>query len=461
MDRQVWGKFSGQRVLLLQGPVGPFFARVAAALHDNGVAAVHKINFNGGDWWFYRKDAVNYRGTLEDWPGFLAGYLAQHRIDAIVLFGDCRPLHRVAVRQAARLELPCWVFEEGYIRPNYVTFERHGVNGYSELPTSTAFYADLPTGTPLPELEVGATFAHAARFAMVYYTASSLAKPWFRHRVHHRSLNMLEGMVWWRSLGRKLLFAAREASLMPRLEGEWSKRFFLVALQTAGDSQVLTHSGFASVEDFIETVVASFVKSAPGEAVLVLKHHPLDRGYHDYASLVNRLRREHRLGERLVYVHDLHLPTLLTHARGVVVINSTVGLSALHHQTPVITLGKAIYNLPGLAFQGSLSRFWTEAEQQTPDLVLYWKFRAYVVDHTQLNGSFYKVMPGGDRSGLIGRAAVTFPATGAEGENADWSREPVAALADPAVSAVSPRTLGSARGAVMMADAESVHAPTG
>ena len=460
MDRQVWGKFSGQRVLLLQGPVGPFFARVGSALRAAGAAAVHKINFNGGDWWYYRQQAVNYRGTKDDWPAFLADYLARHRIDAVILFGDCRPLHRVAVREAARLELPCWVFEEGYIRPNYVTFERHGVNGYSELPASTAFYADLPHSAPPPEQEVGATFGQAAKLAMAYYTAGTLGRLWFRHALHHRRLNMLEGLVWCRSYARKLMFASREAPLMPRLEGEWSKRFFLVALQTAGDSQVLTHSGFESVDEFIETVVESFAKTAPQDAVLVVKHHPLDRGYHDYTRLLNRLRLEHRLGERLQYVHDLHLPTLLNHARGVVVINSTVGLSALHHQTPVITLGKAIYNLPGLSFQGSLPRFWNEAEQQKPDLALYWKFRGFVVEHTQLNGSFYKVMPGSDRSGLIPPAAQPRP----EPVRADAPAAPPAPreqTATPRGATATARAPGSAHGAVMMADAESVHAPTG
>src|SRR5207253_3330067 len=38
----------GKRVLLLQGPVGPFFRRLAARLRAAG-AEVHKVNFNGGD----------------------------------------------------------------------------------------------------------------------------------------------------------------------------------------------------------------------------------------------------------------------------------------------------------------------------------------------------------------------------------------------------------------------------
>ena len=41
-------QFSGKRVLLLQGPVGPFFALLAQDLREAG-AEVFKVNFNAGD----------------------------------------------------------------------------------------------------------------------------------------------------------------------------------------------------------------------------------------------------------------------------------------------------------------------------------------------------------------------------------------------------------------------------
>ena len=40
--------FADKKVLLLQGPIGPFFYRFAKKLKQAG-ASVHKINFNGGD----------------------------------------------------------------------------------------------------------------------------------------------------------------------------------------------------------------------------------------------------------------------------------------------------------------------------------------------------------------------------------------------------------------------------
>jgi capsular polysaccharide export protein len=100
--------------------------------------------------------------------------------------------------------------------------------------------------------------------------------------------------------------------------------------------------------------------------------------------------REAGIELRVRYIHDQHLPTLLMYAHGVVVINSTVGLSAIHHGAPTKVCGKALYDMPGLTYQGTLDEFWSDALYSKPDQRLYQRFRNYLVAETQLNGSFYK-----------------------------------------------------------------------
>ena len=41
-------------VLLLQGPIGPFFSRFSKELSERGFN-VHKVNLNGGDKLFYKQ----------------------------------------------------------------------------------------------------------------------------------------------------------------------------------------------------------------------------------------------------------------------------------------------------------------------------------------------------------------------------------------------------------------------
>ena len=82
-----------------------------------------------------------------------------------------------------------------------------------------------------------------------------------------------------------------------------------------------------------------------------------------------------------------HLPTLLSRSEGVVVVNSTTGLSALHHGRPVTVLGSAIFDLAGLTFQGPLDGFWQESTP--PDPELFKAFRKVVLTQAQVNGSFF------------------------------------------------------------------------
>jgi capsular polysaccharide export protein len=384
--------FRNKRVLLLQGPVGPFFRRLSQDLALTG-ARVFKINFNGGDWLFYRDDAFNYCGRMEDWPAYLEELLDELHIDVVMLFGDCRPIHVAAHGIVHRRGLEIGVFEEGYVRPDFITLERFGVNGHSEIPRTPVFYLNNPIPANEQLMPVGNTFWFAVRWAMLYYFAAGLLKPFFLHYRHHRPLTWMEIFPWLRSVWRKGYYAIKEWGILARLTGEFNGRFFLVPLQVHNDSQIHVHSDYDSIPDFIDDVMASFAHHAPQNTILVIKHHPLDRAYYDHTRLIRKRIRELGLQGRCLYIHDQHLPTLLQSACGVVVINSTVGLSAITHGTPVKVCGNALYDIKGLTFREPLSEFWQNAQQAKPDRNLFESFRNHLINHTQLNGSFYKRLP--------------------------------------------------------------------
>jgi capsular polysaccharide export protein len=137
----------------------------------------------------------------------------------------------------------------------------------------------------------------------------------------------------------------------------------------------------------IDTVLRSFAAHAAPDSWLVIKNHPLDTGLVPYAGQIDRLSAELGIEGRTCYLETGHLPTLLEHARGVITVNSTVGMSALTHRRPTIALGTAIYDLPGLTFQGRLDQFWEHASP--PEQKLFRAFRDTVIHTTQVNGDFY------------------------------------------------------------------------
>ncbi len=381
--------FGNKRILMLQGPMGPFFRRLAQDLRAAG-AEVHKINFNGGDWLFYLRHAVAYRGRKEDWPEFFERILIEKNVDLVLLFGDCRPHHQVAKQIAQLKGVEVGVFEEGYIRPDYITFERSGTNGNSLMSRLPQYYLD----TSIPEvpqaLTVGQPFNHAMTWAILYYGASLIFWPLYWRYQHHRPLNPFEGLYWIRSLWRKLIFAFLQRDMLKTLITTHARNYFIVPLQVHNDAQIHHHSGFTSVSNFLHSVIYSFAVYADPRSVLVIKHHPLDRGYHDYSSLIKSVTMLHSIEGRIFYIHDPHLPTLFNHARGVVVINSTAGLSALHHQLPVKVCGEAIYDIEGMTYQGPLHDFWRQADAHQINQTCYKNFINFVIAHTQLNGNYYK-----------------------------------------------------------------------
>lgn len=262
MIKQGIQSFFGKRVLLLQGPVGPFFQRLAKDLAKEG-AQVVKVNFNGGDWLFSPQDSFNYRGRMEDWPAHLEAMIVGLRIEVVLLFGEARPIHKKVYEIAHRCSVEVGVFEEGYLRPDHVTLERCGVNGCSPIPRNPDFYRNRGKKICPETIQVGNTFWHATLWAILYYLAGVLARPFFCHYQHHRPLTLLEICPWLRSLWRKEYYALREKGVELLLQGELSKRFFLVPLQVYNDAQIYAHSRFSSVESFIRQVVESFAQNAP------------------------------------------------------------------------------------------------------------------------------------------------------------------------------------------------------
>src|SRR5918994_580511 len=114
--------------ILLQGPVGPFFSHLHKSLEDSGYRVV-KINFNAADWLFSRRrGSITFARDLKEWDGWFDRFVGLVKPDCILMFGCRRPVHQTALQAAARHNVPAFCFEEGYIRPGFITLEEGGNN---------------------------------------------------------------------------------------------------------------------------------------------------------------------------------------------------------------------------------------------------------------------------------------------------------------------------------------------
>ncbi|EJA8819001.1 capsule biosynthesis protein [Campylobacter coli] len=379
-------EFSGKNVLLLQGPVGTFFHRLAIKMEKNKTKVL-KLNFNGGDFFFY-PNGKRCKCDEKDLENFYENFFKEKKIDAIVMYNDCRLIHTKAIKVAKELGIGIWIFEEGYLRPYCITFEKDGVNANSSLPRDKNFYLSCNILTKESIKEIPGGFKFMAFSAFLYWFFSFLLAPFFNNKLHHRTLYPFEFLFWFRSLYRKYLYKFTEKKLNQKIYS-LEKKYFLAVLQVYNDTQIKHHYK-KSIEEFIEELILSFANHARAKSYLVFKHHPMDRGYRNYSKLINELSQKYHVEGRIFYVHDTYLPTLLKRALGCITINSTVGLSAILEGCPTKVCGNAFYDFEGLAYPKKLQFFWREAHAYKPNPSLVLNFKNYLLNTNQFNGNFYK-----------------------------------------------------------------------
>ncbi|EHT3709740.1 capsule biosynthesis protein [Campylobacter coli] len=379
-------EFSGKTVLLLQGPVGTFFHRLAIKMKKNKTK-VFKLNFNGGDFLFY-PSGKRCKCDEKDLENFYESFFKEKKIDAIVMYNDCRLIHAKAIKVAKELGIGIWIFEEGYLRPYCITFEKDGVNANSSLPRDKNFYLSCNILTKESIKEIPGGFKFMAFSAFLYWLFSFLLAPFFNNKLYHRTLFPFEFLFWFRSLYRKYLYKFTEKKLNQKIYS-LEKKYFLAILQVYNDTQIKHHYK-KSIEEFIEELILSFANHARTKSYLIFKHHPMDRGYRNYSKLINGLSQKYHVEGRIFYVHDTYLPTLLKNALGCITINSTVGLSAILEGCPTKVCGNAFYNFEGLAYPKKLQFFWREAHAYKPNPNLVLNFKNYLLNTNQFNGNFYK-----------------------------------------------------------------------
>lgn len=375
-------------ILLLQGPIGSFFQTLSHQLRLQG-HNVFKVHFNGGDAGFYCAGInLNYKKKAQDWYKHCKNWLLQHKIDAVICYGDCRYYHKIAAKLCSKYNIEFWVLEEGYLRQGYITCEQGGVNANSPLFKQKNRLAHLMWHDEIKEHHVTEkTFPTRAIFASYYHIRRSLLTIKYPDYKNHRPCGtIMEALNWVRGGAIKYWYKNRDENLLKTLKSQ-NTPLFLLPLQVNEDFQIIEHSKFDNLSQVIEKVIGSFASYAPKDAKLLIKHHPQDRGFTNYSKLISVLTAQYKLFDRVYYGYNFPLPEVYPLLSGTVTVNSTVGLSSLIHSVPTLCLGKALYDLPKLTSQCDLNEFWTHASPVCE--TSFAAFKHSLLRMTQLEGNFY------------------------------------------------------------------------
>lgn len=383
------GRGGRQVFLFLQGPITPYFAHTADELEARGHRCL-RVNLCIGDVLFWRRPgAINYRGRREKWPAFIADLIDREGVTDLMLLGEQRFYHKVAIAAAKARNLNVTVTDFGYLRPDWITLERDGMSGDSCFPREPEAVMALAENLPEPDLEP--RFKDSFKTQIVWDIAYHMFSNWLwflfpfyrSHQIYHPALVYLGTGL---HILKAKFTAPRVDRFVAKLKADKTP-FYVLPLQMENDFQLRAYSPYYDFKAPIHAVVASFAKNAPANSRLVIKAHPLDPAMRNWARIVRRSAAKHGVSGRVDFVDGGNLAIMLDASQGCITVNSTVGLWSMRVAVPTMTLGTAVYDIEGMTFQGPLDRFWTEARPPRPEL--WHAFVRAIVAHIQIRGVYY------------------------------------------------------------------------
>lgn len=378
--------------LFLQGPHGPFFHQLAGALRKTG-ARVTRVGFNAGDqaFWRHKISYLPFRDQTKDWPEALCQILGDRGVTDLVIYGDTRDIHACAVLEARRRNLTIHVFEEGYLRPYWVTYERGGSNGHSRLmdmavPEIRQRLHD--TDKPLPEAPAhwGDMREHVF-YGALYHWFVMFANWRYRNFTPHRDLTVHQEfrlyikrllLMPWHWIGRIIATRRIRRAGYP---------YHLALLQLEHDASFQAHSDFTTLVDFLQVVIEGFASGAPTHHHLVFKAHPLDDHRAPLKRDIDRISRQYGVASRVHFLRGGKLARLLDPARSAVAINTTAAQQVLWRGLPLKIFGAAIYDKPEFVSDQSIAEFFSNP--LPPDPEAYRDYRLFLLETSQVSGGFY------------------------------------------------------------------------
>ena len=378
--------------LFLQGPHGPFFHQLAKSLRHAG-ATTWRVGFNAGDavFWPNRKTYLPYKDTPDAWSETFRNLLSEKSVTDVVLYNDTRPIHAQAIEIARAATVRIHIFEEGYLRPYWVSYEHEGSNGNSALMTLSIEDMQTqrrahPAERPVPPSHWGDMRQHVF-YGALYHWFVMFWNQGYRHFKPHRALAVTQEFQLY--FKRLLLMPLQsiERWFATRRVRYGGFPYHLALLQLEHDSSFQMHGPFETQTEFVKEVLQGFAAGAPAHHHLVFKAHPLENGRTPLRSDIRRLAREFSLENRVHFVRGGKLAGLLNEARSAVTVNSTAGQQALWRGIPLRSIGEAVYNKPDLVSGQPLAEFF--ANPTLPNAKSYRIFRNYLLSTSQLPGSFY------------------------------------------------------------------------
>ncbi len=365
-DEAIYRNFDARHVHIAPGECHEWFAKGDL---DDVCRFTHGLShYHGG------LASNDYYGRIANHYGAEIHKLLQSStFDSAVYFNGRLNLFIACLDMVAKQNgIPRLVFEQGLFRPDWITIDGNGVNhrnsiqSCSQLFSDEAFcyqqrdlFQDIRSVLPIDRDSIPNIKRRASLPSLLRAYASSKLQP--RRNIFLRNAEN-------RDLLESALLSGKRKPPKPPVSGDLNAseahdvRYLFCPFQVETDTQIVLHSPWISRMRELVDVLCSVVdrlNESGIKAHVIFKGHPLSpvetTVSHPFVSVADHLS--------VPEIFELYKPVVVT-------INSTVGIEALDAGIPVVTLGDAFFNLPGVVLGNCrdeesltdlLSRFWSNS----------------------------------------------------------------------------------------------------
>jgi capsular polysaccharide export protein len=269
---------------------------------------------------------------------YLRKYLLENNIELVTMHNDLRWQHSLSIEICKELGVKYLITERGIFRPDTTTIDFQGVNAYSSLSKDKEFYKNYSVNektlrsynvSKITNLKVNLKFI---LFIILNKIGAVLN---LNTQVKNRGYSLIKYAK---------LFLKQKLSKKSSVDVSLPKKYLFVPLQVNTDTQLLIHSDFQDMQEFISKTEKEFY-SLDTDVGLVFKIHPMEKGMVDYKFDTRSIAANSDTNE------------LVQNSECVVTINSTVGFEAIQEHKKVIVLGEAFFKIDGIAVCSSKDSF--------------------------------------------------------------------------------------------------------
>ncbi|CAH6794543.1 Phosphoribosylamine--glycine ligase [Vibrio chagasii] len=329
-----------------------------------------------------RRPSENELNYMASYYLFLKDYLIENDIQLVLLHNDLRWQHSLAVKLCKALSIRYLVTEQGLFRPYTTVVDRVGVNAYSRVKLDFEEYCLNKNRELLdnnePKFKIKPNRDHNSIISYFYFLQYLFLSKIGR-LINTESVIFHKRHTFYEYFKRFIqLKIRRKTNNNSKI---LTKKTIFIPLQLQEDTQLLVHSDFKNNQQVIDLIYNCFHNLGLSKDYdLIFKLHPNDTNTYRFDQ-----------GSKVV---DSEInQSFLSNVVLVISVNSSALLNVIETNIPIITLGRSIYDLPGVCQYSSVrdleSNIKKSVLQRDFDISRRHDYLNYLKREYSINGSGY------------------------------------------------------------------------